>query len=185
MVNCTEIRPSNVFIYDDQLFQCMTIDLNKTAMAKMKVKIKSKNLRTGSITELSMMSGEKIEVVHVDKKKMGFLYDDGESIVFMDNETYEQLSIDKKLLEWEMNFLREGTEVEIMSYNGEILGITLQPKVTLEVVDSPDAVKGDTSKAALKDAICDTGLKTKVPLFVHEGDMIIVSTETGEYISRA
>ena len=185
MVNCTEIRPSNVFLFEDQLYQCLTIDLNKTAMAKMKVKIKSKNMRTGSITELSLLSGDKVEVVRVDKEKKSFLYDDGDSIVFMDNETYEQLSIEKRLLEWEMNFLREGTEVEIVSFEGEILGISLPAKVTLEVVDSPDAVKGDTSKAALKDAICDTGLKTKVPLFVHEGDLIIVSTETGDYVSRA
>lgn len=185
MVNCTEVRPGNIYIWEDTLYQCQTIDLNKTAMAKMKVKIKSKNLRTGSITEVSLIGGDKVEIVHVDKKKMGFLYDEGEAVVFMDNETYEQLSIDKNLLTDQLQYLREGVEVEIMSYESEILGITLPAKVTLEVVDSPDAVKGDTSKAALKDAICDTGLKTKVPLFVHEGDKIIVSTETGEYVSRA
>ena len=185
MVNCTEVRPGNIYIWEDQLYQCQTIDLNKTAMAKMKVKIKSKNMRTGSITEVSLIGGDKVEIVHVDKKKMAFLYDDGDSIVFMDNDTYEQLSIDKKLLEWEQKFLKEGVVVEILDFNGEILGISLPPKVTLTVVDSPDAVKGDTSKAAMKDAVCDTGLQTKVPLFVHEGDDIIVETENGDYVSRA
>ena len=185
MVNCTEVRPGNIYIWEDQLYQCQTIDLNKTAMAKMKVKIKSKNMRTGSITEVSLIGGDKVEIVYVDKKKMSYLYDEGDAIVFMDNETYEQTSIEKKLLEWELNFLKEGVEVEIMSFQNEILGISLPAKVTLTVTDSPDAVKGDTSKTALKDAVCDTGLKTKVPLFVHEGDDIIVSTENGEYVSRA
>ncbi len=185
MVNCTEVRPGNVYIWDNQLYMCQLIDLNKTAMAKMKVKIKSKNLRTGSITEVSLIGGDKVELVHVDKRKMAYLYDEGEAICFMDNETYEQLSVTKVLLEWELNFLRDGVEVEIMTYNGEILGLTMPAKVTLHITESAPAVRGDTSKTALKDAILETGLKIKVPLFVEEGDDVIVSTETGDYVSRA
>ena len=185
MVNCTEVRPGNVYIWDNQLYMCLTIDLNKTAMAKMKVKIKSKNLRTGSNTEVSLISGDKVELVYVEKRKMGFLYDEGEAICFMDNESYEQISVAKNLLEWEVNFLVSGVEVEIMTYNGEILGITLPAKVTLNVAESEPAVRGDTSKAAMKDAILETGFKTKVPIFVEQGEDIVVSTEDGSYVSRA
>lgn len=185
MVNCTEVRPGNYYLWDGVLYECQNIDLNKTAMAKMKVKIKSRNVRTGSITEVSLIGGDKVEIVRIDKRKMGFLYDEGEDVIFMDNETYEQLPVNHDLLGNGLQYLKEGVEVDILLYEGEILGINLPAKVTLQVVESPDAVKGDTSKTALKDAICDTGLKTKVPLFVKEGDDIIVSTETGEYVSRA
>ena len=103
----------------------------------------------------------------------------------MNNETYEQISVPKERLEWECNFLTEGVEVEILTYEGEILGITLPAKVTLKVVESAPAVRGDTSKNALKDAVLETGLKTKVQLFIEEGDEIVVSTEDGSYVSRA
>ncbi|MBE6138002.1 MAG: elongation factor P [Erysipelotrichaceae bacterium] len=185
MVNCTEVRPGNIYIWDNQLYMCLNIDLNKTAMAKMKVKLKSKNVRTGATTEVSLIGGDKVEIVYVEKRKMGFLYDEGDSICFMDNETYDQVSIPKAILEWEMNFLISGVEVEIMTYNGEILGITLPTKVTLNITESEPAVRGDTSKTAMKDAVLETGLKVKVPIFVEQGEDIIVSTEDGSYVSRA
>lgn len=185
MVNCTEVRPGNFYIWDNQLYVCQAIDLNKTAMAKMKVKLKSKNVRTGSITEVSLIGGDKVELIYVEKHKMGYLYDEGEAICFMDNESYEQVSVPKSLLEWEMNFLVSGVEVEIMTYNGEILGITIPTKVTLNITESEPAVRGDTSKTAMKDAILETGFKTKVPIFVEQGEDIIVSTEDGSYVSRA
>ena len=185
IVNCTEVRPGNFYIWDNQLYLCQAIDLNKTAMAKMKVKLKSKNVRTGSNTEVSLIGGDKVEIIYVEKRKMGYLYDEGEAICFMDNESYEQISVSKTLLEWEVNFLVAGVEVEIMNYNGEILGITIPPKVELEITESEPAVRGDTSKTAMKDAILETGFKVKVPIFVEEGDSVVVSTETGEYVSRA
>jgi len=185
MVNCTEVRPGNIYIWDNQLYMCLNIDLNKTAMAKMKVKLKSKNVRTGATTEVSLIGGDKVEIVYVEKRKMGFLYDEGDSICFMDNETYDQVSIPKAILEWEMNFLISGVEVEIMTYNGEILGITLPTKVTLNITESEPAVRGDTSKTAMKDAVLETGLKVKVPIFVEQGEDIIVSNEDGSYVSRA
>ena len=185
MVNCTEVRPGNVYLWDNQLYLCQNIDLNKTAMAKMKVKLKSKNLRTGAITEVSLIGGDKVEIVFVEKRKMGYLYDEGDAICFMDNETYEQISVSKALLEWEVNFLVAGVEVEVMTYNGEILGLTLPVKVTLQITESEPAVRGDTTKTPMKDAILETGLKVKVPIFVEQGESIVVSTEDGTYVSRA
>jgi elongation factor P len=103
----------------------------------------------------------------------------------MDNETYEQVSVSKVLLEWEMNFLVDGVEVEIQTYNGEILGITIPTKVELLITESEPAVRGDTSKAAMKDAYLETGLRVKVPIFVEQGEKIVVSTIDGTYVSRA
>ena len=185
MVKVTEVRPGNTYIWEGQLYSCLSIDLNKTAMAKMKVKLKSKNLRTGAILDMSFIGSDNVEIVRTEKKKMGYLYDDGTDIVFMDNETYEQISIDKAKLEWEMNFLKDGIIVDIIQYEGEILGIQLPSKVTLQLTQCDPATRGDTVKAALKDAVCETGLKVKVPLFIEQDDYIVVSTETGAYDSRA
>ena len=105
MVNCTEVRPGNTFEHEGQIYNCISIDLNKTAMAKMKVKIKSKNVRTGAVLELSFIGGDKVEILRLDKKQMQYLYDDGTGYVFMDIENYDQVSVSKERLAWEMNFL--------------------------------------------------------------------------------
>ena len=185
MVNCTEVRPGNTFEHEGQIYTCLSIDLNKTAMAKMKVKIKSKNVKTGAVLELSFIGGDKVEILRLDKKQMQYLYDDGTGYVFMDIETYDQVSVSKERLEWEMNFLVPEAVVQMTFYEGEIMGIELPAKVTLQIVDCDPAVRGDTSKTALKDAFMETGLLVKVPLFIEQGDDIIVSTEDGSYVSRA
>ena len=185
MINCTEIKPGQCFTWENELYQCIDIQLNKTAMAKMKVKVKVKQPKTGVVKELSLISGDKVGEAYIDKRPMQFLYDGGDMMVFMDQETYEQIEIPKDKLEWECNFLVANLDVNIMSYQGEILGLILPDKVELELTDCEPAVKGDTATNALKNAVCDTGLAVKVPLFINEGERIIVSTADGKYSSRA
>ena len=105
MVNVTEVRPGNAYAWEGEIYSCIDIDLNKTAMAKMKVKIKSKNLRTGAVLDMSFIGGDKVEILRLDKKKMGYLYDDEDFVYFMDNNTYEQVSIAKDRLKLELNVL--------------------------------------------------------------------------------
>lgn len=185
MINCTEIKPGQCFTWENQLYQCIDIALNKTAMAKMKVKIKVKEPRTGVVKELSLIGGDKVGEATIDKKAMQYLYDAGETLVFMANETYEQIELPKDNLSWEMNFLTPNLEVSVMDYQGEILGISLPDKVALELVECELAVKGDTATSALKNAVCETGLQVKVPMFINNGEKIIVSTIDGKYSSRA
>jgi len=185
MINITELRPGNTFEYEGNIFTCLDIDLNKTAMAKMKVKVKSKNVKTGSVLDLSFIGGDKVELLRLDKKQMQYLYDDGEGFVFMDMETYDQISIDKARLEWESNFLVPEAMVTITMYESEIIGIELPAKMTLKIVECEPAVRGDTVNKAMKDAYLETGLKVRVPLFVENGESIIVYTNDGTYDSRA
>ncbi|MBR2577693.1 MAG: elongation factor P [Erysipelotrichaceae bacterium] len=186
MINCTEIKPGQCFTWENELYQCIDIALNKTAMAKMKVKVKVKVPRTGVVKELSLISGDKVGEAYIDKRNMQFLYDDGSNAVFMDGETYEQVEIPKERLQWEMNFLTPNLEVNILVYEGnEILGINLPDKVELELTECEPAVKGDTATNALKNAVCETGLQIKVPMFIENGERIIVSTADGKYSSRA
>ena len=185
MINCTEIKPGQCFTWENELYQCIDIQLNKTAMAKMKVKVKVKQPKTGVVKELSLISGDKVGEAYIDKRPMQFLYDGGDMMVFMDQETYEQIEIPKDKLEWECNFLVANLDVNIMIYQGEILGLILPDKVELELTECEPAVKGDTATNALKNAVCETGLAVKVPMFINEGERIIVSTADGKYSSRA
>ena len=185
MSNCTEIKPGQCFTWENELYQCIDIQLKKTAMAKMKVKVKVKQPKTGVVKELSLISGDKVGEAYIDKRPMQFLYDGGDMMVFMDQETYEQIEIPKDKLEWECNFLVANLDVNIMIYQGEILGLILPDKVELELTECEPAVKGDTATNALKNAVCETGLAVKVPMFINEGERIIVSTADGKYSSRA
>ncbi len=184
-MNVTELRPGNYFIDEGNLYQVLDILLNKTAMRKMVAKVKAKNMRTGAIIELARNSGYDVEKASLSKKKMGFLYDDGVNFVFMDNETYEQIEINKDRLEWEKNFLVSGSEIEILFYDDEILGISLPSTVALTITECEPGVRGDTVNKAMKQATLETGLKTKVPLFINNGEKILVRTDTGEYDGRA
>jgi elongation factor P len=148
--------------------------------------VKVKNLRTGVINELSFTGGEKVEQAHIEKKEMQYLYDDGTSLVFMDNETYDQIEIPKDKLTWEMQFMKPNDNVTIMMYGeNEILGVILPDKVTLQITECEPAVKGDTATSATKNAKVETGLAIRVPLFIQNGEMVIISTVDGKYNSRA
>ncbi|MGM9873624.1 MAG: elongation factor P [Bacilli bacterium] len=185
MVNVTELRPGNYFEEEGNIFQVLDILLNKTAMRKMVAKVKVKNLRTGAVTEISRNSGYAIETIRLDKRQMQYLYDTGDALVFMDQETYDQIEISKDRLEWETQFLKGEEVVEVTSYEGEILGLNLPAKVALKIVECEPAVRGDTVNKAMKDAILETGLKVRVPLFIEDGEVILVRTDNGQYDGRA
>ncbi len=185
MINVTELRPGNYFIEDGNIYKCLDILLNKTAMRKMVAVVKAKNMRTGGIVEISRNSGYGIENIRLDKKPMQYLYDTGDFLVFMDQETYEQIEIAKSRLEWESKFLKGEEIVDITSYDGEVLDITLPAKVALKIVECEPAVRGDTVNKAMKDAVLETGIKVRVPLFIEEGETVLVRTDNGDYDGRA
>ncbi|NLY63225.1 MAG: elongation factor P [Erysipelothrix sp.] len=185
MILINDLRAGMTFELDGELLLVLDKTNNKTARSQMSIKTKVKNLRTGSITELSWTSGDKAKKAHIDKKEMQYLYDDSANLVFMDNETYEQIEIPKEKVEWEMNFLKESSIVEIVMYHSEIMGINLPDKVALKVTETEPAVKGDTATSASKNAVLETGLEVKVPLFISVDEVILVTTEDGKYSSRA
>ena len=185
MVNVTELRPGNYFLEEGNIYQVLDILLNKTAMRKMVAKVKVKNLRTGAINEMARNSGYMIESIRLDKRQMQYLYDTGDFLVFMDQETYEQIEISKSRLEWECKFLKGDEIVDITSYEGEVLDINLPAKVALKIVECEPAVRGDTVNKATKEAKLETGITVRVPLFISEGETILVRTDNGEYDSRA
>ena len=185
MVNVTELRPGNYFTEDGNIYQVQDILLNKTAMRKMVAKVKVRNLRTGAVTEMAKNSGYMIKTIRLDKRQMQYLYDTGDALCFMDQETYDQIEISKDRLQWEVQFLKGDEVVDITSYEGEILGITLPAKVALKITDCEPAIRGDTVNKAMKDAMTETGLKIRVPLFIENGEVVLVRTDNGDYDGRA
>lgn len=185
MVIVNDLKPGSNFEYEGNIYQVLNLALNKTAMRQMIVKVKVKNVRTGVINEMSFTGGDKVELAHVDRKAMQYLYDDGTSLVFMDNETYDQIEIPKERLEWEMQFMKPNDNVTVSMYESEVLGVILPDKVTLQITECEQAVKGDTATAALKNAVLETGLAIKVPLFIQNGEMVVISTSDGKYNGRA
>lgn len=185
MVSSNDFKNGMTIKYDNNIYLIMEFMHVKPGKGGAFVRTKLRNLRTNAIIEYTFNAAEKVEKAMIDKIKMQYLYDDGNSLVFMNNDTFEQVELSKKLLGNQINFLVESNEVEVVYCESEILGVNLPDKVTLKITKCDPAVKGDTKTNALKDAICETGLLVKVPMFVEEGDSIIVSTDTAKYVSRA
>ena len=185
MIIVNDLKPGSSFEYDGNLYTVLNIDHNKTAMRQMIIKVKVKNLRSGVINDISFIGGDKVELAHIERKEMQYLYDDGVSLVFMDNSTYEQIEINKDRLKWEMQCMKPNENVTISMYDNEILGVILPDKVVLQIVECEQAVKGDTATSAQKNAVLETGLEIRVPLFIQNGEMVVISTADGKYSGRA
>jgi len=185
MIIVNDLRPGITFVYENNIYSVIEASHNKTAMRQMIIKAKARNLRSGSIIEISFTGGDKVEPAHIDKKEMQYLYDSGDALVFMDTNTYEQIEIQKSNLTWELNFLKPNDNVNISSYENEILGLILPDKVTLQIIETEPAIKGDTATNALKNATVETGLQVRVPMFIEQDEYIIVNTSDGKYHSRA
>jgi elongation factor P len=142
-------------------------------------------LRNGNIQERTFRAGEKVPRAMVETREMQYLYESGGEYTFMDNETYEQITLPKERLEYELNFLQENMNIQIMIYKGETIGIQLPNTVELEVVETEPGIKGDTATGGSKPAKLSTGFTVQVPLFINEGDRLIIDTRSGEYVSRA
>lgn len=185
MVSSNDFKNGMTITYDGNMYKILWFMHVKPGKGGAFVKTKLRNLRTGAVIEYTFNAAEKVEKAIIDKVTMQYLYDSGTSFVFMDSNTYEQIEIPHNLIEEEKKFLVENMSVDIEKYNEEILGIILPDKVTLTVTKCDPAVKGDTKTNALKDAYVETGLLVKVPMFIEEGEKIIISTDTGKYSSRA
>ena len=185
MFNINDIKNGMTFLLDGQIYLVLEFLHVKPGKGPAFMKVKMKNLRTGATLERTFNTNVKLEKAMIDKQTMQYLYATGDVYNFMNMETYEQIELSANQLGDDKDFLKEGMEVNISFYNGELLGIMLPDKVELEVTNTEPAVKGNTTNNAMKDATVETGLLVKVPLFIEQGEKIIVSTADGKYVSRA
>ena len=167
MININDIKNGMTVLIDGNIYLIVEFQHVKPGKGPAFVRIKLKNLRTGST------------------KPMQYLYSNGNMYNFMNMETYEQIDLAKENLGDNAKFLKEGLEVEVTFYKGEVLGINLPEKIEYEVTETEPAVKGNTATNATKEATLENGLTVKVPLFISSNERIIVSTKDGKYDSRA
>ena len=148
------------------------------------VRTKLKDISSGKIIDETFNSGIKLEFLKIEAKEMQFLYDDGDSHIFMDNVTYEQINVINSLVGNIKNFLKGGINVDLLFDDTEVLDIRLPAHVALEVKHTEPGVKGNTATGATKPATLETNYTLNVPLFVDEGDILKIDTRSGEYIER-
>ena len=185
MISVNDIRNGMTLIVDGNIVQVVEFLHVKPGKGAAFVRTKLKNLRTGGIIEISFNTNVKLEKANINKFQVQYLYSAGDTYCFMNMDTYEQLELSSEQVGDNKNFLVESMNVDFVQYEGELLGINLPDKVELEVVETTPAVKGNASSNATKDAILETGLLVRVPLFIEQGEKILVTTADGKYSSRA
>ncbi|MDE0873395.1 MAG: elongation factor P [Acidimicrobiales bacterium] len=170
---------------DDGLFQISEFQHVKPGKGGAFVRTTLRNVRTGAVIERTFRSGEKMERAVIDKREMQYLYADGTDFVFMDNESYEQLQVERNQLGTAPDYLVEGNAAVLQMYGAEIVGVDLPASVILTVNQTEPGIQGDRVSGARKAATMETGVVVQVPLFIETGERLKVDTRNGEYIERA
>ncbi len=184
MIDVNELRKGVTFELDGNLLKVLEYEHNKTGRGNANIKIKARNLRTGSIIERTFNSGNRVQDVRLDFENVQYLYHDGDFYHFMNTQTYEQPVVASAIMKDAEPYLKEGTEVKLTFYENEIIDYELPLTVDLKVVQADVAVRGDTATGVSKQVTVETGARISVPNFVSEGDTIRVNTSTGEYLTR-
>ncbi|MDG4655588.1 elongation factor P [Ectobacillus antri] len=185
MISVNDFRTGLTIETDGGLWQVLEFQHVKPGKGAAFVRSKLRNLRTGAIQEKTFRAGEKVEKAHIENRRMQYLYAMGDEHVFMDNESYEQLELPTQRIERELKFLKENMEVYIMTFQGEVLGVELPNTVELKVVETEPGIKGDTASNVTKPATMETGLVVQVPIFINEGEILVINTAEAKYVSRA
>ena len=184
MKDVNELRKGVTFELDGNLYKVLDYEHHKPGRGKATIRIKARDLRTGTILDKSFISGDRVQDVRLDYHNVQYLYNDGDSYHFMDLETYEQPAIPTAVLGDSAQYLTEGLQVKLTFYQQEPLDIDLPTSVELQVTQADIAIRGDTATGVTKKVTTETGLQVSVPNFVEEGDTIRVDTRNGAYLTR-
>ncbi len=184
MLNVTELRSGAVFKEQGQIWQVLTYEHNKMGRGSGTIKVKVKNLKTGSISEKSFITGARVEEANVAKTLAQYLYKEGDVYNFMNPKTFEQFPVSESVLDSSAKYLKEGLETNLLAIGEEILGIELPNSLIYEIADTGPGEKGNTVSNVFKEATLDNGLVVKVPMFIDVGEKVKIDTKTGTYVER-
>ncbi|HNR66808.1 MAG TPA: elongation factor P [bacterium] len=183
MASTADFRTGLILKMDGELLVITEFQHVKMGRGGAFVRTKLKNLKSGRVLERTFRSGEKVEDARVERREMQYLYQEGDHLVFMDNQTFDQISIDEELIPGRL-FLKEGEIVDVLTHEDEPIEVELPNFVTLEVATTEPGIRGDTVSGATKRAVLETGGAVQVPLFIEEGAIVRIDTRTGEYMER-
>lgn len=183
MISTSDFKKGATVEIDGALYKMEDVHHVKTKKSAV-YRVKLRDLRAGHITERTFNAGDKLPVARVERRKMQYLYGDGETYTFMNSETFDQIVVPHATIQDALPYMKESDEVQVVLYGDEALGVELPAAVELVITQSDPGVKGDTATGATKPATLETGLVTNVPLFLEPGDKIKVSTSDGKYLER-
>lgn len=184
MATTQDIRKNLKMIVDGAPYVCVDAQFVKPGKGQAFTRCKLRNLMTGATLERTYKSGESVEVADIQERKMTYIYPEGDSYVFMDQQTGDQIQVAIDSIGEEKRFLIDGLDVSVMFWNGSPIGVELPPHVVIQVTSSEPGIKGDTASGATKPATLSTGATINVPLFINEGEWLKVDTRTGDYLER-
>ncbi|MEX0790657.1 MAG: elongation factor P [Actinomycetota bacterium] len=184
MISTNDMRPGQTLDLDGELYSIIKYEHHKPGKGGAMVRTKLKSIKNGAVVERTFRADEKVNLARLDKREMQYLYSDETGYVFMDNETFDQITIEKDFLGDMAGFLKEEQIVVVQLYQGTPIGIDLPPTVELVVTETDPGLQGDRSSAGNKPAVVETGATVMVPLFLQQGETIRVDTRTGQYVTR-
>ncbi len=184
MINTNQFRNGLTVEIEGDLYVIVEFQFVKPGKGGAFVRTKLRNLRTKNTLEKTFRSEERIQEAFVEEKRMQYLYSAGDTLHFMDQENYEEFSVEREKLKNVINFLKENGEVTIVRYKHEIIEVRLPLFLHLKITRTEPAIKGDTAKSSFKPATLETGAIIQVPLFINENDIIKIDTRSGEYVER-
>ncbi len=184
MISVTDLKSGVAYQEDGQILQVISYEHIKMGRGSANIKVKVRNLMNGSTLEKSYINGANVDDIYLESRQLQFLYKDTQTANFMDPKTYEQLEVPLQSLAGH-EFLIEGENAIVQMHNGHALSLQLPPKVALKVADTAPGVKGNSASNVYKDATLENGMNVRVPLFINQGDSIVVDTRDGSYTKRA
>jgi elongation factor P len=184
-IQATRLKKGMLVKIDQDLFRVLELQHVTPGNLRGFVRVKFRNIRSGSLSDQKLRSEDTLDRATLDEREMQYLYKDGDDYYFMDTSSYDQIHISSEALGESVNYLKPEMLILVEFYGAEPVGIELPQTVDLKVLDTAPGIKGATASAQVKPATLETGLVVSVPPFVNSGDMIRVSTDTGEYLSRA
>ena len=185
MIQSTDLKNGVTFLLNGRPYKVIKYTHIKIGRGGATVRVTARNLETGGIEEKTMSSNVKVDEINTFKRKLQYLYSDDLKAIFMDPKTYDQVEISKNIIEDELTYIKEGNEATVQFWDEKPLSIEIPPKVSLKVSDTPPGVKGNSASNVYKQAKLENGMSLKVPLFINNGDSVVIDTRTGEYVERA
>ncbi|MEO6991256.1 MAG: elongation factor P [Candidatus Baltobacteraceae bacterium] len=184
MISSNDFRNGVTIVIDGHLWTVIEFLHVKPGKGSAFVRTRLKNVKTGSTVERTFRAGEKLERATVDNREMQMLYNDADGFHFMDNETFENMTLQRELIGDPADFLKDGMKIDVQVHDGTPIGVTLPAHVELRITTTEPGFKGDTAQGTTKPATLETGAVVQVPLFVNEGDLIRIDTRDRRYIGR-
>ena len=185
MISATDLKNGKTFLVKETPYQVIKYTHQKIGRGGANVKLSARNLENGNLEEMTLNSNAKVDETSTQKRRMQFLYSDGENAVFMNPDNYEQVEIPIGILKTQLPFIKEGEGVDVLFWDERALSIDIAPKVTLMVAQTDPGVKGNSATNVFKPARLENGLEVKVPLFIKKGNKVRIDTRSGAYVERA